>query len=574
MDTYAARSAGRASWLSVALGAAWVGFVLDRAWPARHHDVFASDSAIDSAFFALAGDLVRRGGTPYLSFWDHKPPLVFFIDAFGLWVSGGEVWGIWLVSFAALVLSLVLAHLALRHAFGAAAAVLGVCVIAFNVSWIRASNLTEEYALPLQCATMLLVTRWAAIQQASPATPTRQLHQGLVLGILAGLAFALKANLIAAAIAAGITVAVVLVFERRFVEFARFAGGVVLGVALVWGAIVIYMIARGAFAAFVDQVFRYNFLYAGASWGQRLRAALGGVTAVARYGTFILPFAGWVVAGVLTFRTFARLDSRRDPARALRLFGLVWLPLEVLFSSISGRGYMHYFVALLPVLAYLSALLASELSARLGTSRRTGRVEMRAEVVVLAFAACVASLSAANTLFELRDNGASSAERRRLQVDAAVDFVRANSTPREALFVWGHASDVYLLSDRRPATRHVYPFALLTPRYADSALVAEFLEELRATSPPLILDATHGPTPSDSLVPPLGAWTPDWRYPVDRGPRVVWWSMTPALRDLYEFVATRYVVTDSVGPQHWHVYRRRDLVDATPPHEHAVAQRP
>jgi hypothetical protein len=197
---------------------------------------------------------------------------------------------------------------------------------------------------------------------------------------------------------------------------------------------------------------------------------------------------------------------------------------------------------------------------------------MRAEVVVLAFAACVASLSAANTLFELRDGGTSSAERRRRQVDAAVDFVRAHSTPREPLFVWGHASDVYLLSERRPASRHVYPFALLTPRYADSALVAEFLDELRTTSPPLILDATHGPTSSDSLVPPLGAWAPEWRYPVDRGPRVVWWSMTPALRELYEFVATRYVVTDSVGPQRWLVYRRRDLVDTVAPHQRAIAQ--
>src|SRR5687767_11667862 len=208
MDAYAARAAGRASWLSVALGAAWIGFVLDRAWPARHHDVFASDSAIDSAFFALAGDLVRRGGTPYLSFWDHKPPLVFFIDAFGLWLSGGDVWGIWLVSFAALVLSLVLAHVALRRPFGAAAAVLGVFVIAFSVSWMRASNLTEEYALPLQCGTMLLVTRWATNHSVAPGSRVTQLGYGLVLGILAGLAFALKANLIAAAVSAAVTVGI------------------------------------------------------------------------------------------------------------------------------------------------------------------------------------------------------------------------------------------------------------------------------------------------------------------------------------------------------------------------------
>ena len=573
MNVLASRGARRASWLSVALGAAWIGLVLDRAWPARLHPVFASDSPIDSAFFALAGDLVRRGGTPYVTFWDHKPPLVFFIDAFGLWLSGGEVWGLWLVSFVAVVLALVLAHLALRSAFGAAAAVLGVCVIAFSVSWIRASNLTEEYALPLQCATMLLVTRWATRRSGAPASRANQLGYGVALGVLAGLAFALKANLVAAATAAAIAVGVILLFERRLADLGRFAGGAMLGFAAVWGAIVAYMVSRGAYGAFVDQVFRYNFVYAGASWGQRVRAALTGVTALARFGAVILPFAGWVVAGVLTLRSFRRPESRRDPARILRLYGFVWLPLELLFSSISGRAYMHYFVALLPVLAYLSALLASELSTRLGTSRVTGRVDMPPNVVVLAFAACVAFLSAANTLVEFRDSGASPADRRRTQVDAAVAFVRAHSTPQEPLLVWGHASDVYLLSARRPASRHVYPFALLTPRYADSALVAGFLDDLRRTSPPLIVDATHGPTASDSLVPPLGAWNPEWRYPNDRGPRVVWWSMTPALREVYEFVAERYVATDSVGPQRWPMYRRRDLVEAELAFGNAMVQR-
>jgi hypothetical protein len=139
-------------------------------------------------------------------------------------------------------------------------------------------------------------------------------------------------------------------------------------------------------------------------------------------------------------------------------------------------------------------------------------------------------------------------------VDATARYVREHSPPNSRLFVWGHASDVYLFANRAPASRFVYPLAMLTPRYADSALVAGFVDELRASAPPLIVDATSGVSTSDDLVPSLSAWDPAWRYP-ETG--VAWWTMTPALRAFYDHVAANYTIIDSVGPQHWVIYARR-----------------
>ena len=69
------------------------------------------------------------------------------------------MWGIWLISLAMLLLSLVLAHLALRRAFGAVPAALGVCVFAFTLPSMLASNLSEEYALPLQWGCVFVLSR-------------------------------------------------------------------------------------------------------------------------------------------------------------------------------------------------------------------------------------------------------------------------------------------------------------------------------------------------------------------------------------------------------------------------------
>ena len=549
-----------AGWIATVLSALWLTMVLAIVWPALREPVFVSNSNIDSAFFAYAGDLLRRGGTPYVTFWDHKPPLVYFIDAIALTISGGAVWGVWLVSLTMLLLSVVLAYLALRRAFGTVPAALGVSVYAFTLATMLASNLTEEYALPLQWACVFVLSRWAT-SRAQPAwRPTREFFRwGLPLGTLGGLAFALKANLFAAPLSVAIVIGMALLLERRWAALTRFIGGAIVGAAVVWGAIFAYVIARGALDPFMDQVFHYNFLYAGTTWGQRIRAAVSGVSAASRFSSFIIPFAAWVLSVALVGRGLLS-RAGRGTTFALRAFGLLWMPMEVVLASVSGRPYLHYFVVLVPPLAYLTALFGSEImgSPVLGRVRPASR-RGGGTALVLGLAAAVAVASGVTTSLQLRDSTAAPVERRREQIDATAAYVRNHSGADAPLLVWGHASDVYLFARRRPASRYVYSLALLTPRYADAELIDRFIGELRSSSPPLIVDATVGLPAGERLVPSLGRWDPDWRYPTDQGPQVRWWSMTPALSAFYDYVASTYTVVDSVGPMRWPIYRRRDL---------------
>ncbi len=145
------------------------------------------------------------------------------------------------------------------------------------------------------------------------------------------------------------------------------------------------------------------------------------------------------------------------------------------------------------------------------------------------------------------------------EVDLAAQYIRANTAPAAPLLVWGHASDIYLSADRKPATRFVYPLALFTPGYADSALVQVFLNDLRASAPPLILDTTPNAKGGEALTPSLTAWNPKWRYP-ETG--VAWWTMTPAMRAVYDYVKANYTASRVIGPHRWVVYRRiADPVD-------------
>lgn len=517
-------------------------------WPALRYPVFTSNSNIDSAFFAYAGSALRKGAVPYLSFWDHKPPLVYVIDAVALTLSRGHVWGIWLASVAALLTSVAIGYRAMRTAFGVGPAAVGLVAFAAGIALVFASNLTEEYALPFSWAAALLVVR-------ATAHRPRPFITGLLIGLLGGITFFLRPNLIGAALSAAVALTIMFLLSGDVGGWIRFFLGGLLGAAAVTAAVLIPLARAHALGAFWEQSFRYNFLYANAPWGLRIRAAMAGLQDTTTYGSVLLPLAGWIVA-------LGRLRSRRmrDPQFGVFLFAVIWLPVEVLLASTSGREYTHYFAELLPPLAFLSALAAAELVARVeavaGGPRRRWTAGVSGVIV-----ASIALPAFAWTVLRLRDRD--SPEIRSEQVAATVQYIRAHSPPNSSVLVWGHAADVYFFSDRRPASRFVYPLALLTPGYADTAMVRSFIGDVRASSPPLIIDATAGVPASERLVPPL-VWDPTWRYPVRAAgsSQPVWWSMTPALKEFYDYVAANYVLTDHVGSKRWPVYRR---VSVAPP---------
>ncbi|MCX6069001.1 MAG: hypothetical protein NT121_25185 [Chloroflexi bacterium] len=49
----------------------------------------------DSGVFLYTGWRVLHGEIPYLQLWDHKPPVIYYLDALGLLLTPESIWGIW-----------------------------------------------------------------------------------------------------------------------------------------------------------------------------------------------------------------------------------------------------------------------------------------------------------------------------------------------------------------------------------------------------------------------------------------------------------------------------------------------
>src|SRR6266542_4018262 len=102
----------------------------------------------DSGVFLYVGWRFLNGGIPYRDVWDHKPPLIYFVDALGLKLSPNSLWGVWFLQFIFIFFTILIIYRLLNKEFGIYSAITGTIVLISGLLTIlERGNITEEYAL-------------------------------------------------------------------------------------------------------------------------------------------------------------------------------------------------------------------------------------------------------------------------------------------------------------------------------------------------------------------------------------------------------------------------------------------
>jgi hypothetical protein len=83
----------------------------------------------DSGVFLYVGWRVLSGDVPYRDVWDHKPPLVYFVDALGISLSPGSLWGIWILEIVFIFFTLFWIYRLLDRELGIYAALAGSIIL-------------------------------------------------------------------------------------------------------------------------------------------------------------------------------------------------------------------------------------------------------------------------------------------------------------------------------------------------------------------------------------------------------------------------------------------------------------
>jgi len=433
----------------------------------------------DNGVFLYGGQQVLEGRLPYVDFWDHKGPLIYYINAFGLWLAGGSRWGVWIVELCFLIATAFVIFKLLEELGNWFFATLGVMVWFYGMSRVGSyvhfqdSNYTETYAL-LFAACLLYF--WVSPSEFLRKEPVRY----FLVGFMGGCSFFLRPNNISMLIAVVLIEILVRkktgqktwVLKRISMLTLGFAGAI-----LPW---LVFFLFRGGLPALLDSVFVYNFMYSQDRNASFIDFFLHGVALMGG-----LPLIGYLLLLTgfgLQKRTHSLLVMHEKLADLL----LIGWPIEVVLSSLSKRILLHYYITWTPYLA-LTGVFGLLMLLPSMPHKKGAHLWGAAVVSILALGLFFYSIdipsysSTAKNTMDNRRNG--------IHLQSAIaQRIDAISRPEDTILVWGNEVWINFLSDRRSPTRYVYQYPLFLQGYTDTSKVESFLNDLQQKTPALIIE--------------------------------------------------------------------------------------
>ena len=455
-------------------------------------DSFIGKPDVDSSIYIYVAKGILEGELPYVDRWDHKGPLLYLLNLFGLLIH--DTWGLWLVQGLFLLGASTFAFLALRKPFGTLPALFALALfLYFFASFAAPGNFTEQYGLLFQFLTLYLFLR--SQEQPNPApSQARFASLHLAIGALGAASFLLRPNLVALWIVIGLFWLVMRGSSLRKLAWAAVGGGSIL--ILVAGL----FIAIGAWSALWEAVFIFNFAHSDAPLQDRLRVVWDLSSRMDPISLLVI--AGWCI-GVFSF---LRKRVHGNSFAGLLAVALISLPLEIMslsLSGYSGLGFLHYYLTALPVVSLLLAFLVWFIEKeRLATPTFLTAVLL---IGVLSHSFSYSRFAELSAKY-LRE-GVFVENRRSL----LGDYIRAATEPDDRILVWGHDPRIYLFAERNAPTRYFYQSALVKPSYSKQSIRDEFLSDIKEETPKLIIDIRLPWYPPLSMVD-RADWRPAHRY--------------------------------------------------------------
>ena len=450
---------------------------------------------VDEAIHAAAARTILDGGVLYRDACDIRNPLTYYAVAAVFAVAGeNNLWAVRaLVAglIAATAVFLWLIGRKLRGEFaGLAAAAL---YVALSSAVLSAG---DAYAANTEWFVVFFSSAAAALfLTGGPAPSARRIFGTGAL--LAGAFLSKQPALLEAAVPFG----VLLYLGWAQKQPARSVVARLLTLIAGWAAPValtaLYFWARDALRDAVFYTWTYNLTYYGPE-----------ITFVDRFAALLGPFKLLLVSQAVLVVLWAlgalaglhRLAQRQPtPAEAATNPGLLYVALWTLAAWVgaasSGRSFDHYTIQFLGPFCLGAGLMLAPLANWLQSARPAWtRIVAGGLLAGVAWQAGVAAWHSRGRTMP----GDSS-----LRVAA---YIREHSTPADRIFVWGFHADLYLYTDRKPASRYLFgsfltgmiPWTNVAPGVDTTYAIVpgtmdRLLRELTAKPPLFIVDCSAGP---------------------------------------------------------------------------------
>lgn len=432
--------------------------------------------ARDGGFFLYAGQQILEGKIPYQDFWDSKGPAIFYINALGLFLGSGSRWGVWFVEFVCIFFTFVISYQMLSEHWSSTSVLFGIFLSGLGLKIVLGyGNYTEEYALFFNALGLLFFF----VNKAENLDFKRY----FLIAIFFGLSFTFRANNIGGFFAILIALSVFCFMTKSFQELFKNFFVILVGFAvplLIWA---LYFSWYGILDKMIHASIFFNFLYSAVEE----RGIFSIFNGFGRYGMQWVAWVallGWLIFIYRNFSAYSKLKN----ASIFNLFLLVWLPIEVLLSNLSGRDFSHYYISwVLAVIVYIT-FLGSEILSFLKNKVSAQKIETWVLISIL-IAFSISSLSIweryTQTFKQLIKN--SNAKEYSHPIST---YVQEHTQETDLVLTWYPDLRINFMAHRTSPVKYVY-FPLFLGESLTTEIQASYFKDLTSSYPELILDCSR-----------------------------------------------------------------------------------
>ena len=484
----------------------------------------------DQGVYLYIGEQILEGEIPYRDLWDHKVPVIYYINALGLASGISTFWGVWLLEVLSLFIATFFSYKIMAKHFSPESAFFGTGMWLLGLFFVLdGGNTVEEFTLPIQFLSIFLFLR--------AENEKKHYWNDFGIGLLSALAFFIRPNNIGEAIAIGLIIGMRFLFssDSRKRAYSRLismvVGGLVLSLVLVG-----YFWGQDALREFWQSAFIYNFHYSLAS-PKRWQAILKGTA----YLSPLVPlgFSAWIM-GLGYFFLSKEKDTK---ARKLLKLALLILPIDFALSLTSGRRYLHYFTAWLLPFGLSSGFFAYKFQTSLAKADDHKFPKWFAPSKIWIYALFLAfGFLQLESLLPASKNFIAATIQARGVPDSGNDisgspcqYIKDHTETDDYVLLWGNEVQCNFVSQRKSPSRIIYLYPLMLEGYLSSEEIEKLRKDIEEKKP-LIIDTAL----DDGTVFSISS---------DR------WNEIPSAKPLIEFMQDNYAEVDQIPNSRWKVWR-------------------
>lgn len=425
------------------------------------HPWIGGDTKADSAVFKTVVLMMERGYMPYRDSFDHKGPLIYILNWIGNRISAYR--GVWIVEFIFMTGTFfVIYKIARLKCSVGSSVIVTLCSVSLLFEYFRGGNYTEEYAMIFIAIALYSFLDYLMNQKVTKI-------RLLICGAGLGATLLLRANMISVWIVFSLFIFVKMVMEKNWDTLKYLVFWFVSGMCIVIIPILIWLAVNHSLVPFWENYIVFNKAYISEEGGRSSFAA--------KWEAYVY-FLNTTIF-IISFCTVAYMCRIRD--KAINMVYLAYMLITLLFICLSGKAWAHYGMILVPMFSYPMASLFDEFE-----KIEPPQVVQTFSFVLSAFSLAgiilpnwLSLISSMPGIYKTREYENKSG------LTVTVSRIVSEKTDiDDAISVYGNWDLIYVLSDRKHATRYSYQFPIgsIMPE-----IMEEYMEELHEEQPKIIV---------------------------------------------------------------------------------------